>query len=208
MSSQKRVALGMLMDASTSMEALDEAETLASLNGFIKEQTKNSDVMFFGGKFNDTYTLFKNGVNGKEVTITESDIEPDGLTALYDGIYNIIKDVERGIKGKTFDLVTIVILTDGEENSSVKFTQTDVFTLINTKKAEGWNVVFLGANQDSIEIGEALGVDTGSSCDFEFSSEGISNAFTSVSSALTRTINTGEMIYFNEEERESSMCIS
>jgi len=207
MTTRKTVAIGMLIDASTSMSFLDENETVESLNKMIREQTEKNDVIFYGARFNDSYTLFKDGVDGKDIIITEEDIEPDGMTALLDGINNIIRDVESGLKNREVDSIIIIILTDGEENCSVEVTRENVFETINNKKSEEWNFIFLGANQDSIAVGESIGLDMDSTCDFDFSSEGVNNAFTSVSSALTRTIDSGDTIFFSENERSMSMCI-
>jgi len=208
MNTRKSVALGMLVDASTSMCVIDPTETIDALNTMISDQTKENTVTFFGAKFSTTYTLFKDGVNGEDVTITEEDIHPNGMTALLDGIKYIIRDMSEKIKNKNMDSVVIIILTDGEENSSQDATREEIMDLIKDKKeVDSWKFMFLGANQDSIATGESLGMDKDSSCDFQYSSQGMSNVMHTVSSALTRSLDTGSAIYFDDDERNYSQCI-
>jgi hypothetical protein len=56
----------------------------------------------------------------------------------------------------------IVILTDGEENASHKFSRDQIFGTITDKKALGWKITLMGANQDAVFVGQSLGVDRGS----------------------------------------------
>jgi hypothetical protein len=105
--SSNRVALGVLMDASTSMYLMDPSETVDALNSMIRDQCEQSAVTFFGAKFSTQYKLFKDGVDGKDVKITEEDIDPNGMTALLDGIKYIIRDVSERIEN--MDSVVIII---------------------------------------------------------------------------------------------------
>jgi hypothetical protein len=52
----------------------------------------------------------------------------------------------------------VVVLTDGLENASRRFSQHDIFTTIAERRERGWTFVFLGANQDAYAEGGAMGV--------------------------------------------------
>ena len=53
---------------------------------------------------------------------------------------------------------TVVILTDGEENSSKKYTRAHINDLISDRRNKGWEFVFLAANQDAITTGKEMGI--------------------------------------------------
>ena len=52
----------------------------------------------------------------------------------------------------------VVVLTDGNENASRRWTRAAIFDRITRLQEQGWTFVFLGANQDSYATGGALGV--------------------------------------------------
>ena len=52
-----------------------------------------------------------------------------------------------------------VIITDGMENSSTKYSGRDVKQMIDEKKKIGWEFLFLGANIDTEETAQKIGVD-------------------------------------------------
>jgi len=53
----------------------------------------------------------------------------------------------------------VMILTDGEENTSSKFTRAAVMAQIKRLEATGsWEFMFVGANQDAIAVGRSYGM--------------------------------------------------
>ena len=117
-----------------------------------------------------------------------SDFEPRGMTPLYDAIASLIARADRRIadrerRGKRAEEQTVVIITDGLENASTDCTQSQVFDLITEQRAQGWTFVFLGANQDSYEVGGAMGIARGNISNWDASAEGARVAQRSVSRA-------------------------
>lgn len=208
----EKVALGLLIDSSYSMSTMDTKETVSSLNQSVKDQIDTGkEVLVYGGKFNNTYKLFLDGEKAENVNITEQHITPHGMTALLDGIKYFVKDVGCRLQ-KMQDRpgsVIIIILTDGEENCSQNATREEVMNMIKHQKEKyNWNFVFLAANQDAIETGVKLGIDRDASCDFHYSSQGMSNVMRTVSSAITHTISgLTPQVQFNEEDRLFSQCL-
>lgn len=75
----------------------------------------------------------------------------------------------------------MLIVTDGEENSSHEFTLAHVKKLITKKEAQdGWNFVYLGANQDAFAVGAAMGVAQGATANYTASHVGTKSAFSSL----------------------------
>jgi Mg-chelatase subunit ChlD len=89
-------------------------------------------------------------------------LEPRGNTALLDAIGRTINAVKAQIKVMDTEErpgeVVLVILTDGAENSSREFTLPEVKKLIEKRRAKGWQVVFLGADQDAITVAAGMGI--------------------------------------------------
>ena len=91
--------------------------------------------------------------------LTQETYAPAELTPLYDAVGRTM----TGLKGKKG---VFVILTDGAENASVEYTQQQIFDMVTEQKKKGWEVVFLGADQDAWAASQVLGVDAGSTMSF------------------------------------------
>jgi hypothetical protein len=209
---QEKVALGLLIDSSYSMTSMDTGETISSLNQAVKDQLDTEkEVLVYGGKFDNTYNLFLDGLQAKDVNITEQDIIPSGMTALLDGIKFFINDVGSRLENMQDrpGSVIIIILTDGEENASQSTSREEVMKMISHQKEKyNWNFVFLAANQDAIETGATLGIDPDSTCDFHYSPQGMSNVMRTVSNAITHTISgLTPQVQFDNNDRIYSQCI-
>ena len=61
------------------------------------------------------------------------------------------------LKMQLSDDAMVIILTDGEENSSLTYTSAHVSDLVNLKP---WKFVYLGANQDAVLAASELGIRT------------------------------------------------
>ena len=109
--------LGILVDASGSMEDMNPTETVQALNKNI-QRVASDDTSIFVAKFSDDYELIINNEKKQNVNLELQDIAPDGLTALYDGINNICRDITNAAKDVDNNDITIIILTDGQENAS------------------------------------------------------------------------------------------
>lgn len=85
--------------------------------------------------------------------IDSHNYQPSGGTALFDAIGTLITGpVAEGGK------VLVVIHTDGHENSSREWRKHALVRLIESRKADGWTFVFLGAGVDTWRQGEDLGM--------------------------------------------------
>jgi len=115
---------------------------------------------------------------------------PRGSTALYDAIGKTIVrtgDRLRSIQEKDRpSKVLVVILTDGEENSSREYTRGKVFEMITHQKEKyGWEFIYMGANQDALKVGASFGISQEYSMTFAANSVGTGLAYDSFSSGVT-----------------------
>ncbi len=95
-------------------------------------------------------------------------LEPRGMTALLDALGESLEGFRSALQALPSharpDTVQVVVVTDGHENASRRYTREHVKRIIADLTLEAkWDFVYLGANQDAITVGVDLGFDAGSS---------------------------------------------
>ena len=184
----------LVLDESGSMQGVRET-TLSGLNEqlqTIKKLDKDfPDQEYFVSivKFSTGVTVLMDNVAAKDVKqLTLSDYYPDGGTALYDAIGHSIHNLNKRIQAKTKSgeaSALVVILTDGEENSSKEYKSSQIKELITEfEKTAMWTFTFIGANQDAILAADRMGISRGNTANYSSSVNGTSLAFASMDSAL------------------------
>ncbi len=111
---------------------------------------------------NETEVLHDRLPIAQVANITEREYWVRGCTALLDAVGGAIRHIARVRSylpeeyrpGKTI----VVIITDGLENASRKYSHAQVKKLIEQKKEEGWEFLFLGANIDAVGEAGRLGI--------------------------------------------------
>lgn len=133
-----------LLDKSGSMHERI-ADAIGGFNSFVEEQKKIDGTLTLY-TFNDKLTCEYTNVDIQEVKpMDRSSYVPGGNTALYDAMGHVLND--HDVVGK------LIILTDGEENSSRHYTKSHVKDLIKHSKLE---IIYAGADiEDAKELGIA-----------------------------------------------------
>lgn len=179
-----------LLDRSGSMAGL-ESDTVGGFNTFVKKQSElDGDTILTTVLFDDEYEVLWNGIDAREVKLTEKEYFVRGTTALLDAIGKSILDV--GIRlSKTSEerrpgKVIFVITTDGMENASREFTYEKVKELIRHQQEKyNWEFIFMGANIDAAKEADSLGIDIENSYTFEASHKGVENMYEMISESIT-----------------------
>ena len=167
-----------ILDESGSMSGL-EKDTVGGFNSFIGRQRNVEgealvSVVLFSGS---SKVLYDRVELSKIETMTEKQYCPEGCTALLDAVGNAVNHIrtihkyarEEDLPEKT----VFVITTDGEENSSRKFTYRKVKDLIERQQKDcGWEFIFLGANIDAGEEAARIGIDPDQAVRYECDSAG------------------------------------
>ncbi len=119
--------------------------------------------------------------------ITEDHYKPRGGTPMYDAIGTAVERTELALEGVTGSPeVLLVVITDGDENTSQTFKQGQIKTLLEMKEGQGWSTIYLGANQDAWAVGSSIGINAGNVRAYAATIEGIKDdVFTSVANATT-----------------------
>ena len=148
-----------VLDESGSMHLIRN-DIIGSINAFIEGQRGvKTDVdgiepHFTLVKFNSNVNcVCENTLLSEVREFSQSDYTPAGSTALYDAVGDTIEWFNYETN------VLMVIITDGEENASTKFTHSKITQMINEKKEfRGWSYVYLANDLSVARQGTSLGL--------------------------------------------------
>ncbi|CAB4162910.1 vWFA domain containing protein [uncultured Caudovirales phage] len=132
-----------LLDRSGSMQNLWD-EALGAINMYVDKLSKETNV--YMAVFDTDYEVIRQSNAGSWKPVTNEDASPRGMTALYDASARII---QRAIDDNS-EKTVVVVMTDGEENSSKNYRHADVKDLVAKVDAKKWELIFLGANFDKV----------------------------------------------------------
>ncbi|MCL1693978.1 MAG: hypothetical protein M3096_09855 [Actinomycetia bacterium] len=166
---QDSALITFVLDESGSMTRIAQAAR-DGFNEYLQEQVAH------GGPTWWTLTTFANHpttrfavIPGAEVRPLGDDYSPHGMTALLDAVGRSVVKTQAYLETLGDDRpsdVIMVILTDGMENASQRWTARQVFDLITEAEESGWQFVFLGANQDSWSVARDMGIRKGAVVDW------------------------------------------
>lgn len=153
--------LAMLLDRSGSMQAIKTA-TEQGFDLFLSEQREapgrcTVTLAQFDNEYEEVYT----DLDIRQVP--PLDLRPRGMTALLDSIGRLVQTTALRIaqlpEEQRPGAVIVGIMTDGMENASKEFTHAAIKALVTEREETfGWTFLYMGANQDAIEVGESIGV--------------------------------------------------
>ena len=167
-----------VLDRSGSMGHLT-GDTIGAYNAYLDEQKKlDGEVRITTVLFDDKYEMLYDGARIDEAYLDHEKYYVRGMTALYDAVGKTILDVghrlSRTAESERPEKVIFIITTDGYENASREFTQRKVKEMIaHQTEKYSWEFLFFGANIDSAEVADTIGVAPDMAFDFEASSQGI-----------------------------------
>lgn len=124
-------------------------------------------------------------------TVTGYVIEPRGGTAMNDAVGDAVsaegeKLAALAEDGRPED-VTVIIASDGEENSSRRRTGPEVKAMLDHQQdAYGWRVIYMGTNQDAFAEGAKLGVRQDLTVNYASTNTGSLNSWAATSELLSR----------------------
>ncbi|MEO7069458.1 MAG: VWA domain-containing protein [Nostocoides sp.] len=154
-----------LLDRSGSMNSIKE-DTEGGFDAFIAEQrSQGGQCRVTLAQFDDHYDEVFGDVPVADVPHLA--LQPRGMTALLDSITRLVTTAGERLaalpEGDRPGIVIVGIMTDGHENASREATHASVKALVQRQStAYGWQFLYLGADQDAIEVGRSIGVAEGS----------------------------------------------
>jgi len=134
-------------------------------------------------QFNSIVKPCYTAINLAEVEdLCTRDYPTDGYTALLDAVgktvYNTGVRLNKLPVDERPDRVLILIITDGEENSSTEWGSQQVNNTIKHQQNKySWEFQFIGSNIDAIAASSWLGIKDGKALTYSSSSKGTNTAF-------------------------------
>ena len=179
-----------ILDKSGSMAGL-ESDAIGGFNAMIETHRKKSGpCRITTVLFDSEYQLLHDRTGIRDVKpMTDRDFTVGGCTALYDAVGLTIRKIGAARKQAALEeqsgQVMFVIMTDGQENASRRFTLQQVRTMIEHERAKhGWEFLFLGASFDAAETAETMGIRRDLAAEYLADSQGMQVSF----QAMSRTI--------------------
>ena len=179
-----------ILDRSGSMEPL-RADAVGGFNVFLDAQkavpgeARLSVVLFD----TEAETPHDRTPLASVAPFTPADFVPRGGTALYDAVgdalYRLHSRIAETRAENRPERVVVAILTDGEENSSTRYSRTQIADAIAARRAEGWEFTFLAANQDAVLAAAGIGIAREDAFSFEATPAGARGAMFSMAEDVT-----------------------
>jgi uncharacterized protein YegL len=178
-----------VLDRSGSMSGL-ESDTIGGFNSLVRKQCQlEGETILTTVLFDDKYEVLWNGVDAKQVELTEKEYFVRGTTALLDAVGKTILDVDNRLKYSSEERkpekVLFVITTDGLENASREFSYQKIHQMITERQEKhGWDFMFLGANIDVSAEASNLGINQASAYNFESTNDGVAKMYDSLNEQI------------------------
>jgi len=150
-----------LLDQSGSM-LTNWDETLGAVNGYVSDLAKDSatktartTIITFDKSGDMRFDIVRRNVAPAEYQkITSAEVEPRGMTPLYDAVGRL----QTLVTDDNPERALIAIMTDGMENASVEITSDAAKSVVKNFESKGFDVVFLGADFDAMNQAMDIGI--------------------------------------------------
>ena len=179
-----------ILDRSGSMAGLEE-DTIGGFNAMLEKQKKEPGECYVTTVLFDHEILtLHDRLRLQDVpALTDSDYAVRGCTALIDAIGMTVKhveDIHRYQRKEDVPAHTLfVITTDGLENASKEYSADKVKKMIEKKKEEGWEFLFIGANIDAVGTAQGFGISADRAVNYHADHKGTEVLYRCVSNAVS-----------------------
>lgn len=185
-------------------------DTVNGFNRFMDDQRKvPGTATVTMHQFDDR---FETPIKGRDIhkapNLTAETFVPRGNTALLDAIGRAIGEtgerLEKAPEHERAEKVIFVIVTDGHENASRKFTESEINKMIEHQKTKySWEFVFLGANQDAIASAQGIGISVANAMTYASNKIGTEKLYAAFSSNVRSfRCSTSKDMAWSDEQRE------
>ncbi len=191
----KKILVSFIQDRSGSMSNVWE-ETLSGFKTYVEglqaDQLKDNEIEYLF-----SLTTFDTQIETPHIGTAIASVDgailkqhgPRGGTALYDAVGKTLQAIDDD-KNLTFDKAIVVIVTDGEENSSREWSKDALHAAIDERIKRGnWTFTYLGTQPETWDAASSLGVGVGASATYD-----AQNAHATYATMATATSNMSRSI--------------
>lgn len=200
-----------VLDRSGSMLSI-KGDIEGGFNAFIADQASHPGRCTVSlAQFDDLYDVVYTGRDIGDVP--PLNLQPRGTTAMLDAIGRSIVSLGARLAALPEDqrpgTVIVAVMTDGLENASKEYTYPAIKALITQQEQTySWQFLYMGADQDAIEVGASMGISPARSLTY---GRGSSKAAYAASSTLASSIRTARAagapaadLGFTQADREAA----
>lgn len=150
-----------LLDRSGSMQSI-KSDIEGGFAAFVDEQRQAPGACRVTlAQFDDHYDVVY--ADRDVADVPPLDLQPRSRTALHDAMGRLVTDagaeLARLPEERRPGTVIVAVMTDGLENASREWTAPAIKALVEQQTQQwGWQFMYLGADQDAVEVGTSLGV--------------------------------------------------
>lgn len=185
-----------IIDKSGSMEGLT-SDVIGGFNTFVKEQKEIPGELWLTLVSFNHVVDFHSRRNLRDITSLDSIMRyrADGMTALYDAVGTGIEELGKALaalpEADRPSKVMVVIMTDGMENSSKRFSQNHIAEMIEHQRTRyNWQFLFMGANIDPKKEAGKINIAPQSAHAYKASAGGMRSAYACISKSVS-SVRTG-----------------
>jgi hypothetical protein len=169
-----------------------ESDTIGGYNSMLKKQRETAgEVLVSTVLFDDRSEVLYDRIPLRKMPrMTEEDYYVRGCTALLDAVGGAIHHIgnvhKYARKEDRPDKTVFVIITDGMENASRRYSYEKVRGLIERQKEKyGWEFLFLGANIYAVAVASRVGISADRAVEYNCDDIGVELNYRTVSEAVS-----------------------
>lgn len=161
MSNPNLTLIAFLLDRSGSMQSI-KSDVVGGFDAFLTEhRAGDGECLVTLAQFDNEYEVVYRSIPISDVPPLV--LNPRNSTALLDSMGKLITDTAAEIEALSEEnkpgTVIVAIMTDGLENASREWSRPAIKSLVEQQTNEsGWEFLYMGADQDAVEVGKGLGV--------------------------------------------------
>jgi len=173
-----------LLDKSASMDYL-VSDVIAGFNNLVDQLPSSSFVSLFGFEsINGLESIFSHVPANSVRELTSADYYLGDGTPLYDAISGAINQIKIGSVTSSNEKILFVVISDGIENSSTRYSLSDTQEAIRQEISNGWDIRFYGLGPDAASEAINLGIPIDDGSTFSPSQSGVDGAFDDIAGSL------------------------